>query len=79
MLYAVVNKTGILQSIDGGSKWDIVTKGQGQTEILMPTGRTSVAYSCSISDVWRTKDGGKTYEHILTDVEIGLSKMWCRY
>ena len=75
MLYAVVNKTGIIRSLDGGSTWEAVMKSQGQTEILMPAGQTAVAYSCSNRDVWRTDDGGKTWNSIF-DMNRNVEKAW---
>ena len=66
-LYATVFKAGVLQSLDEGKTWRVVHAFDDQNDILMPMNQTKVAYVSQSNHrgahkVWRTRDGGKTWE-----------------
>jgi len=65
-LFAAVDNIGILQSGDGGKTWNVTDKWQGQKDVLVPQGRSDVAYAAEEGghEVWRTGDGGKTWKSI---------------
>ena len=58
----VVDKAGIAASADGGTTWAVAGGVQGANDVLVPAGQTKIAYASSGKNVWRTLDGGRSWQ-----------------
>jgi photosystem II stability/assembly factor-like uncharacterized protein len=79
-LYATIDAVGIVQSPDGGGRWDVVMPWQKQNDILMPAGQTQVAYAAQDNgrEIFRTADAGKTWTSIfhMTGPQKNVELAW---
>lgn len=76
-LYATVPNVGVIQSLDMGATWKKVQPWDKQAEVLMAPGQTKVAYVAQVGlQMWRTTDGGKTWNDLIRPNAANIDKHW---
>ncbi|HUT34435.1 MAG TPA: hypothetical protein VNE39_13195 [Planctomycetota bacterium] len=82
-LFGVVFKVGILKSDDEGKTWALADQFRDCNDIHMASNQTGVAYAVQEGrrgeqGVWRTRDGGKTWENCfrMTGPKANVERSW---
>ncbi|MBM4032486.1 MAG: hypothetical protein FJ291_11970 [Planctomycetes bacterium] len=82
-LFGVVFKVGILKSDDEGKTWTLADQFRDCNDIFMAANQTEVAYAVQEGrrgeqGVWRTRDGGKTWENCfrMTGPKANVERSW---
>ncbi len=82
VLFGLVFKVGMLQSLDEGKTWELVDKFRDCKEVIMATNQTKVAYASptdrGATAFFRTLDGGRTWEECfrMDGAKANVEKSW---
>lgn len=70
----VVSNTGIWRTYDAGTNWKLVYGNANFKELRYKPGDTNIVYGCLAGQLWRSLDGGETWENRSYDTTSGLPK-----
>ncbi len=78
VVFAVIPRIGLIRSENLGETWKLVLPDAGLSQVVMPSGQARVAYACNRHDVYKTTDGGATWEKcfFMTGAQANVTRSW---
>jgi photosystem II stability/assembly factor-like uncharacterized protein len=78
VVYAVVPHAGLIRSEDLGKTWKPVLEDAGMAQVVMPWDQTQVAFACNRLDIYKTRDGGATWQKcfFMTGPHANVTRSW---